>query len=1094
MTLKQWFLKLAGLLLIFGTIIFLVIGPLLPRLVDISTYQQQIVNLLEDSLKRKISLGSIRFVWRLGPQFVVNDLHLRERDSNGEFLSAQKVTFRLGLLPLIKRQVALRSIVVDGLQARITRDAAGVLNIDDLLASQTSAVDLQVRGIKLSQARVFWQDQASPRGGVQRIQLTDIDLKLDHVNRGQKGSYKLTAKLGNGSIKSAGTIRIPAAGESFSTDLLVKADLNLTNINYSSLWAYFGQLIPFGPPGGTLDLEAQLKGVPNDFTSEGLLRLNDAKVVWPAVFHGPVAPKQAQVQFELERTPTSIDLSTIELDADGFSFRGSLKLTDLDTDDPYLSAKGSSEPFDYRQVRSYIPFGIIDDGAADFIENKIRAGRFKLLKGTLQGRFSKLARFDEGDNPGALFISGTAEQAVINYGSGIPSFSNISCELEMKGRDFNIYRGSGTFGGSPFTMQQGSITDYCTLGVPSTYPFQMDISNLRSAEVAWLAQLVGADQLTFSGTAPLQLTGEGPISAYRLAGVWQLENAAYNFPAVVNKPAGMANLLSFSSVLDKDKLRITALSYILEPLHLSGLATFRHSGKAPYLDYELQTNSFMLSPQLPILTAWQQFQPQGTLQAHVSASGDPRDLSAMRYNGSIHVGNGSLRPLIKRAPVTAINGLVSLKGNSLETSSIAVRYGKTALQLRGRIDSLKNPEAELFITSAELHPADFGVSLPALPAIRSFSANLGFRKDLYTIRNLSGRLPKTPFSLAGTINPEPVPDLNLRMAISNLDIDELLPLLTTDQPRPAAKGATRPEPAHPFILRGQLNAEKGSFGDITFNKLRTQFTSQGGLLQLSDLQADILGGHLAAKGQLEQVSGQPHRWALQAALDRIESDRLLQTLGIDREISGLMNIKGNLRAEGDSLDELKRTASGTLALTIGRGQLRRFSTLAKVFSLLNVSQLVTFSLPDMVSEGMPFNQITTTVAVKDGVLSSQDFFISSNAMHLSMVGKINIIKEDLDLLIGVQPLQTVDKVISRIPVVGWILTGGDGSLITTYFEAKGSWTDPQVTAIPVKTMASGTLDIFRRVFELPVRVFTDSGEVFLGNQKERPKAGEAQPQ
>lgn len=1093
MTFKQWYLKLAGLLLIFGTIIFLVIGPLLPRLVDISTYQQQIVDLLEGSLKRKISLGSIRFVWRLGPQFVVNELHLRERDSNDEFLSAQKVTFRLGLLPLIKRQVALRSIVVDGLQARVTRDAAGALNIDDLLTSKTSAIDLQVRGIKLRQARILWQDQASPRGGVQRIQLTAIDLKLDHVNRGEKSSYKLSAKLGNGSIKSAGAIRIPAPGEPFNTNLLIKANLALSKIDYTSIWTYLGQHIPFGPPGGTLDLEAQLKGTPADFTAQGLLRLNNAKVVWPAVFHGPVAPKQAQLQFDLKRTPSSLNLSTIELDADGFSFRGSLKLTDLDTADPYLTAKGNSEPFDYQQVRSYIPFGIIDDGATDFIKNKIRAGRFKLLNGTLQGRFSTLARFDEGDNPGALFISGTAEQAVINYGAGIPSFNNISCELEMKGRDFNLYRGSGTFGGSPFTLHQGSITDYCTLGVPSTYPFQMDISNLKSAEVAWLAQLVGAEQLTFSGIAPLQLTGEGAVTAYRLAGTWQLDNAAYTFPDVVNKPAGMANSLSFSSVLDKDQVRITALSYILEPLHLSGLATFRHSGVVPYLSYELQSNSFLLSPQLPILTVWQQFQPKGTLQAHISASGDPRDLSAMSYNGTVRLGNVSIRPLKKRAPLTAINGLASFKGNSLETSSIAVRYGKTALQLRGRIASLKNPEAELFITSPELHPADFGVRLPSLPIIRSFSANLGFRKDLYTIRNLSGRLPKTPFSLAGTISPKPVPDLNLRMAISNLDIDELLPLLTPEQPTAATKSATRTEPAQPFTLRGQLSAEKGSYGDITFNKLRAQFTNQGGLLQLNDLQTGVLSGHLAAKGQLEQVSGQPHRWALQVALDRIESDRLLQTLGINREISGLMNIKGNLRAAGDSLDELKRTANGTLALTIERGQLRRFSTLAKVFSLLNVSQLFTFSLPDMVSEGMPFNQITTTVGVKDGVLSSQDFFINSNAMHLSMVGKINIVKEDLDLLIGVQPLQTVDKVISRIPVVGWILTGGDGSLITTYFEAKGSWADPQVTAIPVKTMASGTLDIFRRVFELPVRVFTDSGEVLLGNQKERPKAGGQQP-
>lgn len=1089
MTFKPFYLKLAGLLLIFGTVFFLVIGPLLPRLIDISTYQQQIVKQLEDALKRKISLGSIRFVWRLGPQFVVTDLHLRERTTNDEFIRAQKVTFRLGLLPLLKRQVALRSIVVDGLQARITRDAAGTLNIDDLLASKTGTIDLQVRGIRLRQARILWLDQANPHG-TQRIQLTDIDLKLDHLSRGAKGSYKLFATLGNGTIKSSGSLRIPVPGEPFSTELTAKGTLTLTQIDYSSLWAYYGQLVPFGPPGGTLDLEAQLKGTPADFTAQGLLRLNNAKVVWPGVFHGPVAPKQAQLQFDLEQTPSSLNLSTLELDADGFSFSGSLKLTDLDTDDPYLSAKGVSKPFDYQQVRSYIPFGIIDDDAADFIKNKISAGRFKLLNGTLQGRFSKLARFDEGDNPGALFISGTAEQAVINYGAGIPSFNNISGELEMKGRDFNLYRASGSFGGSPFTMQRGSITDYCTVGIPSTYPFQMEISNLKSAEVAWLAQLVGAEKLKFSGTAPLQLTGEGPVTAYRLAGNWQLTNAAYAFPDVVNKPAGMANSLSFSSLLDKDKARITALTYNLAPLHLSGLATFIHSSAVPHLNFELQSNSFMLSPQLPILTGWQQFQPKGTLQVHVSGSGDPRELDAMQYDGTIRLTGFSLRPLEKRAPLSAINGSIELKGNSLETSRIAVRYGKTALQLRGRIASLQNPEAELFVTSPELQPADFGVSIPTLPAIRAFSANLGFRKGLYTIRNLSGKLPKTAFSLAGTIRPEPIPDLNLRMAVNHLDIDELLPLLAPGQPAPAVKGTKRPEPAQPFNLHGQLSAESGSYGDLQFSKLRAQFDSQNGLLQLNNLQTGILGGQLSAKGQLEQTGGQPHRWALQLSLDHIESDRLLQTLGINREISGLMNVKGNLRAQGDSLDELKRSANGTLALKIERGQLRRFSTLAKAFSLLNVSQLLTFRLPDMVSEGMPFNQITATVGVKDGVLSSQDFFINSNAMHLSMVGKINIVKEDLDLLIGVQPLQTVDKVISRIPVVGWILTGGDGSLITTYFEAKGSWADPQVTAIPVKTMASGALDIFRRVFELPVRVFTDSGEVLLGNQKERPKAKE----
>lgn len=1093
MTIKKSYLKLAGLLLIFGTILFLVIGPLLPRLIDISTYQQQIVTLLEDSLKRKISLGGIRFAWRFGPRFVVDDLHLRERTSTDEFLSAQKVTFRLGLLPLLRRQVVLRSIMVDGLQARIVRQADGTLNIDDLLQSGSSGIDVQVRGIRLHQGRILWLDLANPHG-VQQLQLSNIDLRLGRFKQGKNSSYRLSATLDNGTIKSAGSIRLPAAGEPLATGLSAKGTLTLVQVDYRSLWAYYGDQIPFGPPGGTIDAETQLKGTLADFTAHGLLRLNTPKVVWPGVFRGPVAPKQAQLRFDLQRTPDSIDLSTLELDTDGFSFSGSLKLSDLQTDDPYLSAKGVSKPFEYQQVRFYIPFGIIDDDAADFIENKIASGRFNLKSGTLEGRLSKLARFDEGDNPGALFISGAAENVVINYDPDIPSFSNISGELEMKGRHFNLYRASGSFGGSPFTLQQGSITDYCTLGVPSTYPFTMEIAP-KPAEVAWLAQLVGADQLKFSGPAPLQLTGSGPTNAYRLAGNWQLANAAYSFPDVVKKPAGMPNSLSFSSLLDRNQVRVTALSYNLAPLQLSGLATFQHNRPTPHLDFELQSNSFMLSPQLPIMTGWQRFQPTGTLQAHVKASGDPRNLSAMLYNGSVWLGNFSVRPMEQRPPLTAINGQVTLKGNSLETTPIAVRYGRTALQLRAKIPSLKAPEPELVITSAELQPADFGVGIPALPPIRAFSANLGFNADLYTIHSLSGQLPHTSFNAAGTVRPGPVPALNLRLSVAHLNVDEILPFLAPEAPAPATKeGKPVEQPAQPFTLHGYLSAESGNYGALQFNNLQAQFGNQDSLFQLHDLQAGMLGGHLAAKGHLERISGQPHRWFLDAQLKRIQSDELLHSLGIDREISGLMQVKGSLRARGDSLDELKRTAGGVLELTIERGQLRRFSTLAKVFSLLNVSQLLTLQLPDMVSEGMPFNQITATVGVKDGILSSQDFFINSNAMHLSMVGKINIVKEDLDLLIGVQPLQTVDKVISRIPVVGWILTGGDGSLITTYFEAKGTWADPQVSAIPVKSIAGGTLNIFRRVFELPVRVFTDSGEVFLGSQKERPKATDGQVQ
>ena len=162
------------------------------------------------------------------------------------------------------------------------------------------------------------------------------------------------------------------------------------------------------------------------------------------------------------------------------------------------------------------------------------------------------------------------------------------------------------------------------------------------------------------------------------------------------------------------------------------------------------------------------------------------------------------------------------------------------------------------------------------------------------------------------------------------------------------------------------------------------------------------------------------------------------------------------------------------------GSLQKFATLSKISSILNVSQLFKLQLPDMVSGGMPYKSITGTLAIRDGTISTSDLFLDSNAMNISCVGKIDMIREEIDATFGVEPMQTVDKVVSHIPVVGWILTGKNKALVTAYFEAKGKLDNPKVSAVPVKYIAKGVFDIFKRVFELPAKLITNTGEVIIG--------------
>jgi len=62
----------------------------------------------------------------------------------------------------------------------------------------------------------------------------------------------------------------------------------------------------------------------------------------------------------------------------------------------------------------------------------------------------------------------------------------------------------------------------------------------------------------------------------------------------------------------------------------------------------------------------------------------------------------------------------------------------------------------------------------------------------------------------------------------------------------------------------------------------------------------------------------------------------------------------------------------------------------------------------------------------------------------------------------------------------WLLAEKDRDFLEAYFEVRGKWSDRQVNAMPVKSKGKGTFNIFKRVFELPTRLLTDTGEVILG--------------
>ena len=1058
---RSWILPLSAALVS----LVVIGGSLMLRFLDLDTYKAEIVAQVRGALKRELRYETGDFSFRYGPAFSFTGVTVKEKNGSDDFIRADRLTIKIALIPLLRRELVLTRMQLERPVIRLSRDRDGMFNISDLLQEKPGGAPPAIRGVELKNASISFSD-AAVSAPPMVTELFDTDLYLSQLTRGKNCDFKLSGKLKSGGKKVpiflAGNAKLPGKDQPLSATQLV-GRVKCGPIDAGRFWPYYGHYLPFKSLAGGLELEASFKGRPAAFKLDGELQISGLRLDYPQVFHALLAPKSLKAAFQLELSERDLELSSLKLSLDGLAVQGSCRLSDIYGKDLRITAKATTNRFDLRDFRQYIPYGIIVKDTADFIEQKIAGGNYRLEEGRLDGRVSQILHMERGDNARILYVRARAEGGIVNYGSGIPVFSAIKGELELAGKDFNLKAMSGSFGTSPFTLE-GSIADF-PLDLPTRYLFTMNLRP-RLGELAWFLGHGRGDKAALSEGSTLKLTGAGTTSLYNLSGDWDLAGASYSFPDLVTKPAGRSNTLSFRGSFDREQFRLAASRYTLAPLVLSASAVSRYAGG---ISLEVKTNQFPAAEIAPLLPTAKKYLPSGRLQAALQATGD--SLETLSWGGEITLAGFAFRPGDRIKAVSGVNGTLRFNGDSLESSQLSARLGNSSISGRGTLDGFKSPTISLSFASPSLDLADLGFTAGKQPLrVERVQGTVSLKDDNLQISTLSGQLGKTVLQLKGSIQELQHPKIDVSVSSPHLELEDITPLF-------AHQGGSG---GSGFSLKMHLSAAEGKAREIPFQRLKCLVMLEDKILYLQPMEFSCLDGEVTGKIRMDFGPAAP-RYQVNCNLQRVSADRLLHALGVKKqEVIGVLSLQGDISAKGENAQELKQSALGALKLKVEHGNIRKFATLSKVFSILNVAQLFRFQLPDMVSGGMPFNKITGDFAIRDGIASTQNLLLDSNAMNISTVGKFDLVRNQLDLTIGVQPLQTVDKVVSHIPIVGWILTGKDRSLISTYFEAKGPIEDPRVTAVPVKSLGKGVLNIFKRVFELPSRLFTDTGEVIIG--------------
>lgn len=1047
------------------------------QLSRLDSYKESITKTIEEKLNRDVAYETVTasLTLRDGLSLRLTNAVITEKDRSSTFLNVKNVFLRVKVIPLLWNRLVFREVVLNQPEISLKRDSNGELNIADLLIRKKDNTAPEIRKLIIEEGTVTFLDEAA---GEQALltSLNNLSCRIDSPFWTRISHFDIKTSVIEDKNKAELALDgfySPAPVEKPFYESKVRASIHLKGADIKHYDPYWRKYTPLEQMAGYVDADVKFSGKFSDFKSRGTINVKKATLNYPGIFRDTLQPRMILLDYALKRDTGNIKLDVSRVAVDKFEAKGSFEMEDLDKKDPLLKASAETRTFALKEVRSYIPWGIIHKGVGDFIDAHVKDGDFRLIEGKLHGRISQLANMNNKESVDVLSIEAEVNKGVFEAHPTAPLFHDINGILELKKRQFALKKIKARFGLSPLTME-GNISDFASRH-PNIYTAEMKIQPVRD-EVVWLLGKEKFREFGFKGPSNLVLSGKGTDVDYHINAQWDLTGAAYAYPGVMEKPGARKNRLNAEVIINEGAVNLSSFNYDLPPANITGSMMVRFAGGIPST-FNIRSKALDAREAAAILPALRKFNPAGTCTLALAGQGDLEDLHSIQLKGYVSLAGVALKPSANFNPLKGLTGNAFFKGNMMETSLLKAKMGESNIQGQLKIDDFRNPKVAFQFNTNLLKTKDLGLqSTEGEVNLRDVKGQMTIEDKLIHIDNLSFKLGQSGFNLTGDITDPALPKVTLTLNSPYVGSDDLFRIISLSAPKKEGGAPSAME------LKATLRLDAGKFGDIDFKKLNAGLKYSQGIIDIETLEAGAFEGKFKAKGRVAIHPSGQNRYDANISINRMSLEKLQSYLGIgDRTITGSLSLTGDLYASGRNTDDLKKTAAGTFKVRAEKGVLKKLSGLSKIFSLFNFYQMVKLKLPDMTTEGMTYNMITSNMLLKNGMISSEDFFIDSDSIQISGSGKIDYLQKKMDIIVGIHPLQTLDFIASKIPIAGWIVTDENGKLITVHFRVEGSWNNPDVTPINVRSIGKGTLNIFRRIFQLPGKLITDTGEVLLGH-------------
>jgi len=425
------------------------------------------------------------------------------------------------------------------------------------------------------------------------------------------------------------------------------------------------------------------------------------------------------------------------------------------------------------------------------------------------------------------------------------------------------------------------------------------------------------------------------------------------------------------------------------------------------------------------------------------------------------------------------NGNFTARGGlKYEISVTSSRKNPAKTRLTGKMEG----KGLSFVTEAFLHP------------IKDCHFKLRFQGDDVLIDSLALKLGKSPVEIKGEFQGWEGMTGDISVHSDFLDLNDLIPPEMEQKFKKGnfesidftKKGSAKMKSGwkkgtHHFVETSdvQLNitAPRVQWEEAKFGPLEIECALRSKDLYVSRSSIRFPRGRLRLRGHVKRGKKPEMLFTSYLEMNQQPLEDLPSPLAfVKNRLEGNLTLESLLFAKGNTKAELLASLTGSANVLLEKGVVRKSNVFIKILDSMSLTRVFETRPEKLSKDGLYFSRIAGHLDIDKGVAEASNLTMESPVFNAVAEGKANLRTGVIDAEVGVHPLTTADLLVSKIPVLGYLLSGDDNTIVAEYFKVDGKMSNPTVQYMTFKSMSNGTYSFFKRLFLSPQRLFQNISE------------------